>query len=120
MNSLTENRQEQKLDQLLISSVSPSAVPTGFRIRPMPARPVFPWLTLTYALIGTSLFGFLLYPWLVQQNFEVLDYKPQLSLDGISMLITGISSGTWVSLVGIFGLALALVPEKLRLLYRIL
>ena len=120
MNSLPDNRLEETIDQLLAASVSPGSEPVGFRIRPMPARPVFPWLGLASALIGTGLFGFLLYHWLVEYDFETLDYKPMLSLDEFFMFISGISSGTWVSLLGIFGLALASILEKLRFLYRML
>jgi hypothetical protein len=100
----------------------------------MPRRPEFDWMNLVYALVGVSMFGFFLTPWLFSLNFEAIDYTytfsldglsnhitgilSMFSLDGLSNLITGISSGTVATLIGLAAMVLLFLPEKLKLLYR--
>jgi hypothetical protein len=118
MNSLPDNRLEETIDQLLASSVSPGSEPKGLHIGPMPSRPEFEWMNLVYALVGVSMFGFYLTQWMFSQNFEAIDYTAMFSLDGLSNLITGISSGTLATVIGLVAVALLTLPEKLKLLYR--
>jgi len=118
MNSLPDDRLEETIDQLLASSVSPGSEPAGFRIGPMPRRPEFPWMYLVYALAGLSISGFFLVQWLLMQNLQEIDYMHLFSLDGITALFSGISSGTLATLFGLAAAVTVLVPEKLKLLYR--
>jgi hypothetical protein len=120
MNSLPDNRLEETIDQLLASSVSPGSEPEGFRIVPMPSRPEFPWMYLVYALAGLSLFGFFLVQWLLAQPLEEINYIHLFSVDGITALFSGLSSGTLATLFGLAAAAALMAPEKLKLLYRTL
>jgi hypothetical protein len=116
MNSLPDNRLEETLDQLLAASVSPGSEPEGFQIGPMPHRPEFPWMQLVYALTGVSIFGFIFMDWLFSQNMAELDFMHLFSLDGVTSLFAGISSGTLATLLGLAAAAVLILPEKLKLL----
>jgi hypothetical protein len=118
MNSLPENRLEEKIDQLLTSSVSPGSEPEGLRIGLMPRRPEFQWMQLFYALAGVGLFGFFLIQWLFIQNIEEVDFIHLFSWEVISVHLYGISSGTVATIIGLAAAALLILPEKLKLLYR--
>ena len=120
MNSLPDHRLEETIDQLLAASVSPGSEPTGLRIGPMPRRPEFPWMYLVSALAGLSLFGFFLIPWLLAQPLEEIDYVHLFSLDGITVLFSGVSSGILATLFGLAAAVALLLPEKLKRLYRTL
>ena len=120
MNSLPDNRLEETIDQLLASSVSPGSEPAGFRIGPMPRRPEFPWMQLVYAVVGLSIFGLFLVQWLLMQNLQEVDYMHMFSLDGITALFSGISSGTLATMLGCAAAVSFLLPEKLKLIYRAL
>lgn len=118
MNSLPDNRLEETIDQLLAASVSPGSEPDGFYIGPMPRRPEFPWMQLVYALAGVAIFGFFLMDWLLSQNIAEIDFIHLFSLDGVSALVFGVSSGTLATLLGLAAAALLMLPEKLKLLCR--
>jgi len=118
MNSLPDNRLEETIDQLLASSVSPGSEPAGFHIGPMPLRPEFPWMQVVYALTGVSIFGFLFMDWLFSQNVAEIDYAHLFTLDGVTALFAGVSSGTLATLLGLAAAALLVLPEKLKLLCR--
>jgi hypothetical protein len=118
MNSLPDNRLEETLDQLLAASVSPGSEPEGFYIGLMPRRPVFPWMQLIYALTGVSIFGFFFMDWLFSRNIAEIDYAYLFSLDGITALFSGVSTGTLTTLMGLAAAAVLILPEKLKLLSR--
>ena len=118
MNSLPDNRLEEKIDQLLASSVSPGSAPEGLHIVPMPCRPEFHWMPLVYALAGVCIFGFFLIQWVLSLNIEEVDFIHLFSWEGITALMTGVSSGTLATLLGLAAAALLILPEKLKLLYR--
>jgi hypothetical protein len=120
MNSLPDHRLEETIDQLLASSVSPGSEPEGFHIGPMPSRPEFQWMQLVYALAGVSIFGFFLIDWLFSQNIEEIDFIHLFSLDGITALFSGESSGILATLIGLAAAMLLILPEKLKLLYHTL
>ena len=75
---------------------------------------------LVSALAGISLLGVFLVPWLLALHLEEIDYNHLFSLDGITALCSGISSGTLATLFGLVAAAALLLPEKLKLLYRTL
>ena len=118
MNSLPDNQLEETIDQLLAASVSPGSEPEGFRIEPMPRRPEFPWMQLVYALTGVSIFGFFFMDWLFSQNMAEIDLMNLFSLDGVTALFTGVSSGTLATLLGLGAAAVLVLPEKMKLLSR--
>jgi len=120
MNSSPDNKLEETIDKLLASSVSPGSEPEGLRIGPMPSRPEFPWMYLVYALAGLSIFGFFLVQWLLAQHLEEIDYIHLFSLDGITVLFSGVSSGILATLFGLAAAVVLLLPEKLKRLYRTL
>jgi hypothetical protein len=120
MNSLPDHRLEEQIDQLLAASVGPGSEPEGFHIDPMPRRPEFQWMQLFYALAGVSIFGFFLIDWLFSQNIEEIDFIHLFSLDGVSSLFLGVSSGTLATILGLAAAAVLILPEKLKLLYRTL
>ena len=118
MNSLPDNRLEETIDQLLASSVSPGSEPEGLHIGSMPSRPEFQWMYLLYALVGLSISGFLIVQWLLGQHLEEIDYIHLFSLNGITALCSGISSGTLATLFGLAAAVSLILPDKLKLLYR--
>ena len=118
MNSLPDNQLEETIDQLLAASVSPGSEPEGFCIVSMPSRPEFPWIQLVYALTGVSIFGFFFMDWLFSQNMAEIDFMHLFSLDGVTALFTGVSSGTLATLLGLAAAAVLILPEKLKLFSR--
>ena len=118
MNSLPDNQLEETIDQLLAASVSPGSEPEGFHIAPMPRRPEFPWMQLIYALTGTGILGFFFMDWLFSQDMAEIDFMHLFSLDGVTALFTGVSSGTLATLLGLAAAAVLVLQEKLKLLSR--
>lgn len=118
MNSLPDNKLEETLDQLLASSVSAGSEPEGLHIGSMPSRPQFQWMYLVYAAGVFSLSGFFFVQWLLGLHLEGISIH-LFSLEEVVALLSRVSSGTLVTLVGIFTVAAFILPEKLKILYRI-
>ena len=116
MNSWGNDRLEEKIDEMLTSSVSRGSEPRGFSVRFMPRRPVFPWLSVVYVLIGAAVLGFLMTQWLGGQNLENIDYRSLFSFERLSGLFSGVTSGELISglavILGLGGAVLTFLPEK--------
>lgn len=124
MNSWGSDRLEAKIDEMLISSVSRGSEPDGFRVKSMPRRPMFPWLYVVYVLIAATVLGFFMGQWLNGQNLESIDYRSLFSMEKVSGLFSGVSSGGLISGLAIFfglgGAILTFLPEKPRQLRHLL
>ena len=118
MNSLANEAADDKLDRLLIASVSPGAEPAGFRIGPMPARPVFCWSGLVYALAGVGILGFFMTQWLLNLEMETINTTALLSVDELIRLIESMVQGHWATMLGLAAAAWIFLPEKLKSLYQ--
>ncbi|MCK5130657.1 MAG: hypothetical protein KAR40_00715 [Candidatus Sabulitectum sp.] len=118
MNSWGNDRLEEKIDEMLTSSVSCGSEPRGFSVRFMPSRPTFPWLSIVYVLIGAAVFGFFMAQWLGGQNLENIDYRSLFSFERLSGLFSGVTSGELISglaiILGLGGAVLTFLPEKRR------
>ena len=116
MNSWGNDKLEAKIDEMLTSSVSRGSEPTGFRVRFMPRRPVFPWISVVYVLIGAVILGFFFAQWLGGQNLENTDYRSLFSFSGLSTLFSGVSTTELISglaiALGLGGAIMAFLPEK--------
>ncbi len=124
MNSWGNNRLEEKIDEMLTSSVSRGSEPAGFTVRFMPRRPVFPWLSAVYVLMGAAVLGFFMAQWLGGQNLEDIDYVSVFSFEKLSGLFSGMTSGGLISglaiILGLGGAILTFLPEKKQILRHIL
>jgi hypothetical protein len=124
MNSWGNDRLEEKIDAMLVSSVSKGSEPSDFRVRFMPRMPVFPWLTVLYVLTAALILGFLMAQWFQGQNLESIDYASVFSIERVSDLFSGMGSGGLIStlavILGLGGAIMAFLPEKLRLLRHML
>ncbi|MCP4647616.1 MAG: hypothetical protein GY852_07760 [bacterium] len=116
MNSWGNNRLEAKIDEMLTSSVNRGAEPFGFSVRFMPRRPLFPWLSVVYVLIGAAVIGFFFAQWIGGQNLENADYGALFSFNRITDLFSGVTAGGLVSglaiILGLGGAILTFLPEK--------
>jgi hypothetical protein len=124
MNSWGNDRLEEKIDAMLVSSVSKGSEPSDFRVRFMPRMPVFPWLTVLYVLTAALILGFLMAQWFQGQNLESIDYASVFSIERVSDLFSGMGSGGLIStlavILGLGGAIMAFLPEKLRVLRHML
>jgi hypothetical protein len=124
MNSWGNDRLEEKIDAMLVSSVSKGSEPSDFRVRFMPRMPVFPWLTVLYVLTAAVILGFLMAQWFQGQNLESIDYASVFSIERVSDLFSGMGSGGLIStlavILGLGGAIMAFLPEKLRVLRHML
>ena len=116
MNSWGNDRLEMKIDEMLTFSVSRGSEPAGYSVRFMPRRPLFPWLSLVYVLIGVALLGFFMAQWLGGQNLENMNYRALFSFERLSGLFSGVSAGGLISglaiILGLGGAILTFLPEK--------
>ncbi|MCD4708511.1 MAG: hypothetical protein K8S62_12335 [Candidatus Sabulitectum sp.] len=120
MNSWRNDRLEEKIDEMLTSSVSRGSEPAGFSVRFMPRRPMFPWLSLVYVLAGAAVLGFFMAQWLGGQNLENIDYISLFSLERLTGLFSGMTFGGLISglavILGLSGAIFTFLPEKQRVL----
>ena len=120
MNSWGNHRLDKRIDEMLTASVSSGSEPAGYAVRIMPRRPLFPWLSLTYVLVGTAVFGFFMAQWLGGQNLESIDYGSLFSMERLSGLFSGLSTGKLISglaiILGLGGAILTFLPEKQQVL----
>jgi len=116
MNSWGNDRLEEKIDEMLTSSVSRGSEPRGFSVRFMPRRPLFPWIYVVYVLAIAAVLGFFMAQWLNGQNLENIDYGAMFSFERLSSLFSGVSAGGLMSglaiILGLGGAVLAFLPEK--------
>ncbi len=124
MNSWGNDKLEAKIDEMLTSSVSRGSEPDGFMVRFMPRRPMFPWFSVVYVLIGAAVLGFFLSQWLGEKNLENADYVSLFSIDRFSNLFSGVTTGGLISalaiILGLGGAILTFLPEKQQVLKHIL
>ncbi|MEA3265903.1 MAG: hypothetical protein U9P42_03035 [Candidatus Fermentibacteria bacterium] len=116
MNSWGNDRLEEKIDEMLTSSVSRGSEPRGFSVRFMPRRPLFPWIYVIYVLAAAAVLGFFMTQWLNGQDFENVDYVSVFSFERLSGLFSGITivglmSGLAI-ILGLGGAILTFLPEK--------
>ncbi len=116
MNSWGNDRLEEKIDEMLTSSVSRGSEPRGFSVRFMPRRPLFPWISVIYVVAAAVVLGFFMSQWLNGQNLENIDYRSMFSFERLSGLFSGATSGELMSglaiILGLGGAILAFLPEK--------
>ncbi len=116
MNSWGNDRLEEKIDEMLTSSVSRGSEPRGFSVRCMPRRPLFPWISVVYVVAAAVVLGFFMAQWLHGQDLENVDYVSVFSLERLSGLFSGVSVGGLMSglaiILGLGGAILTFLPEK--------
>jgi len=124
MNSWGNDKLEGRMDELLTSSVSRGSEPAGFHVRLTPVKPSFPWLTIAYILAAACIAGFFTVQWLAGQNLASMDFGSLFRIDTLTGMFDGISSGKAVSIVaviiGLFGTVISFLPDKPRVLHRML
>lgn len=124
MNSWGNDKLERRIDELLASSVSRGSEPEGFSVHLIPSRPPFPWMKVAYILIAAAIAGFFMNQWLSLQNLDDIDYGSVFSLETLSGLFSGISTGKAVSLIavaiGLGGTLISFLSERQRVLHRML
>lgn len=124
MNSWGNDRLEEKIDEMLTSSVSRGSEPKGFSVRFMPSRPLFPWMYVVYVLAATIVLGFFMAQWLYGQNLENIDYVSMFSFERLSDLFSSVSTGDLMSglaiILGLGGAILTFLPEKQQRLRHLL
>lgn len=124
MNSWGNDRLEEKIDEMLTSSVSRGSEPAGFSVRFMPNRPLFPWMYVVYVLAAAVVLGFFMAQWLYGQNLENIDYVSMFSFERLSGLFSSVSTGGLMSglaiILGLGGAILTFLPEKQQRLRRLL
>jgi|GEM_PF-1471937 len=118
MNSWGNDLLEEKIDTMLASSVSRGSEPSGFRVKFMPRRPVFPWLTVVFVLSTALILAFLMAYWLQKQDLTGIDYSSVFSVERVFNLFSEIGSGGIISalavILGLGGAIMAFLPEKKR------
>lgn len=124
MNSWGNDRLEEKIDEMLTSSVSRGSEPAGYSVRFMPHRPLFSWLPLIFVLAVAAVLGFFMAQWLGGQNLESVDYGSIFSFERLTGLFSGATFGGIVSglaiILGLGGAILTFLPDKGQILRHIL
>lgn len=124
MNSWGNHRLEEKIDEMLTSSVSCGSEPKGFSVRLMPRRPLFPWISVVYVVAAAVLLGFFMSQWFDGQDLENVDYVSVFSFEGLSGLLSGVSTVGLISglaiILGLGGAILTFLPERQQGLRRLL
>ncbi len=124
MNSWGNDKLEELIDDLLTSSVSSGAEPKGYQVRCMSRRPVFPWISVAYVLLGAVILSFFFAQWLEVQNLENINYVSLFSIEKVTELFSGVTTSGLISslaiILGLGGAIVTFLPERQQTLKHLL